>query len=259
VTGSKSNYLYLADRRIVFDVSSGAAVLYLGHDNKRVIRAITDLINTGMLYLCSSFWGYSLVDELYKELINRTGGQMGRVYLTGSGMSPLNNIPYTPLIFPGSEAIEATVKLARQFFYENDKQTPRVAFITREGSYYSNTIGALRMSGFVARRALYKPFLMDNVHHVSACYAYQQRKDSKSDELFVARKTTELEAKFQELGLETVIGFVYEPIIGAALGYVLSVPGYLKAIRDVCYKHGALFILDEVISSIGRCGILHTW
>jgi adenosylmethionine-8-amino-7-oxononanoate aminotransferase len=173
VTGSKGNYLYLADGRIVFDVLSGTAVLCLGHDNKRVIRAIMDLINTSILYLCSSFWGYSLVNELCKELINRTRGQIGRVYLTGSGLSPLNNIPHTPLIFPGSEAIKATVKLARQFFYENNKQTPRVAFITREGSYHSNTIGTLGMFGFIARRAPYEPFLMDNIHHISACYAYR--------------------------------------------------------------------------------------
>jgi adenosylmethionine-8-amino-7-oxononanoate aminotransferase len=259
VTGGKGNYLYLADGRTIFDATSGAAVSCLGHDNKRVIKAITDQINTGVPYLCSSFWSCSLVDELCKELINGTGGQMGRVYLTGSGMSPLNNIPHTPLIFPGSEAMEATVKLARQFFYENDRQTPRVNFIAREGSYHGNTIGALGMSGFVARRAPYEPFLMDNVHRVSACYAYRQRKDGESDESFVARKAAELEAKFQELGPETVIGFVCEPVVGAALGCVPSVPGYLKAMRDVCHKHSALFILDEVMSGMGRCGTLHAW
>jgi adenosylmethionine-8-amino-7-oxononanoate aminotransferase len=113
VTGGKSNYLYLADRRIVFDILSGAAVSCLGHDNKRVINVIMDQINTSILYLCSSFWSYSLVNKLCKKLINGTGGQMGWVYLTGSGMSLLNNIPHTLLIFPGSEAIEVTVKLAR--------------------------------------------------------------------------------------------------------------------------------------------------
>jgi len=155
--------------------------------------------------------------------------------------------------------MEATIKLARQYFYENDKQTPRVNFIAREGSYHGNTIGALGMSGFVARRAPYEPFLMDNVHRVSACYAYRQRKDGESDESFVARKAAELEAKFQELGPETVIGFVCEPVVGAALGCVPSVPGYLKAMREICHKHGALFILDEVMSGMGRCGTLHTW
>jgi adenosylmethionine-8-amino-7-oxononanoate aminotransferase len=155
--------------------------------------------------------------------------------------------------------MEAAIKLARQVFYENDPATRRVNFITREGSYHGNTIGALAMSGHPVRRAPYEPFLMDNVHHVSACNAYRQRADGESDSSFVARKATELEAKFQELGPETVIAFVAEPVVGAALGCVPSVPGYLKAMRDVCHKHGALFILDEVMSGMGRCGTLHAW
>jgi adenosylmethionine-8-amino-7-oxononanoate aminotransferase len=100
---------------------------------------------------------------------------------------------------------------------------------------------------------------MGNVHHVSACNAYRQRAHGESDTSFVARKAAELEAKFQELGPETVIGFVAEPVVGAALGCVPSVPGYLRAMRDVCHKHGALFILDEVMSGMGRCGTLHAW
>jgi adenosylmethionine-8-amino-7-oxononanoate aminotransferase len=113
ITSSKNNYLYLTNKHIVFDILSGAIVLYLGYDNKRVIKTIIDQINTSILYFCSSFWNYSLVNELCKELINGTRGQMGRVYLTSSGISPLNNIPYTLLIFLGSEVIEITVKLAR--------------------------------------------------------------------------------------------------------------------------------------------------
>ena len=95
VTGGKGNYLYLADGRTVFDASSGAAVSCLGYGNERVIAAITDQINTGVSYLCSSFWGNSVVEELCKELINGTGGQMSRVYLTGSGMSPRKDISQT--------------------------------------------------------------------------------------------------------------------------------------------------------------------
>lgn len=155
--------------------------------------------------------------------------------------------------------MEAAIKLSRQFFYEKDKNTPRVNFIAREGSYHGNTIGALGISGHVARRAPYKPFLMDNVHHISSCNAYRQRLDGESDASFVARKAAELEAKFQELGPDTVIGFVMEPVVGAALGCVPSVPGYLKAMRDVCHKHGALLILDEVMCGMGRSGTLHAW
>lgn len=155
--------------------------------------------------------------------------------------------------------MEATIKLSRQYFYESDKNTTRINFIARQNSYHGNTIGALGISGHLARRAPYEPFLMPNVHHISPCYPYRQREDGESDASFVARKAAELEAKFQELGPQTVIGFVMEPVVGAALGCVPSVPGYLKAMKDVCHKHGALFILDEVMSGMGRCGTLHAW
>lgn len=155
--------------------------------------------------------------------------------------------------------MEAAIKLSRQYFLEADKNTKRVNFIAREGSYHGNTIGALAMSGHVARRAYYIPFLMDNVHHISACNPYRQREVGESDESFVARKAAELEAKFQELGPDTVAAFVCEPVVGAALGCVGAVPGYLKAMRDVCHKHGALFILDEVMCGMGRTGTLHAW
>lgn len=155
--------------------------------------------------------------------------------------------------------MESAIKLSRQFFYEKDKNTPRVNFIARENSYHGNTIGALGVSGFRARRAPYLPFLMDNVHHVSSCNPYRQRFQGESDASFVARKAAELEAKFQELGPETVIGFIAEPVVGAALGCVPAVPGYLKAMQEVCNRHGALFILDEVMCGMGRTGTLHAW
>jgi adenosylmethionine-8-amino-7-oxononanoate aminotransferase len=168
---------------------------------------------------------------------------MARVYLTGSG----------------SEAMEAAIKLSRQIYYENNKETPRVNFIARQGSYHGNTMGALAISGYLARRAPYIPLLMKNVHHISSCNPYRQLKQGESNASFIARKAAELESKFQELGPETVIGFIAEPVVGAALGCVPCVPGYLKAMRDVCHKHGALFILDEVMCGIGRTGTLHAW
>jgi adenosylmethionine-8-amino-7-oxononanoate aminotransferase len=87
VVSGKGNYLYLKDGRAVFDATSGAAVSCLGHDNKRVIKAVNDQMNTGIPYLASTFWGYDLVEALCKELVDGTGGNMTRVYLTGSGSS----------------------------------------------------------------------------------------------------------------------------------------------------------------------------
>lgn len=243
IEGGKGNHLFAKDGRKVFDACSGAAVSCLGYGNERVIKAIHEQLNSGTPYLASSFWANDVVEDLSKELIQGTGGKLARVYLTGSG----------------SEAMEAAIKLSRQYFFEQDKETPRVNFIAREGSYHGNTLGALAVSGFPARRAPYTPFLMKNVHHISSCNPYRQRKEGESDAAFVTRKAAELQAKFQELGPQTVIAFLAEPVVGAALGCVPYVPGYLKAMRDVCHQHGALFILDEVMCGMGRTGTLHAW
>lgn len=243
IVGGKGNYLHTSDGREIFDACGGAAVSCLGYRHERVIKAVHEQLNTGTPYLASAFWASQVVEDLSKELIQGTNGKMARVYLTGSG----------------SEAMEAAIKLSRQYFYEKDKKTPRVNFIARKNSYHGNTIGALSVSGFITRRQPYIPFLMENVHHISSCYPYRQRMEGESDTAFVARKAAELDEKFIELGPKTVIGFIAEPVVGAALGCVPYVPGYLGAMRNICHKHGALFILDEVMCGSGRTGTLHAW
>ena len=155
--------------------------------------------------------------------------------------------------------MEAALKLARQYYYDQDANTRRVSFIAREGSYHGNTLGALSVSGHIARRKPYEPYLTQKIHHVSACNAYRQRQPGHTDAQFVAGKALELESKFVELGPETVVAFVAEPIVGAALGCMPYVPGYLEAMRAVCHKYGALLILDEVMCGMGRTGTLHAW
>lgn len=130
-----------------------------------MINAVCKATINGTPYLASSFWISQPVEDLCKEPISSTDGKMARVYLTGSGY----------------EVMEAALKIARQFFYEQDKKTRRVYFIVREGSYHGNTLGALSVSDFPARRAPYLPFLMDNVHHISSCNPYRQRLEGESD------------------------------------------------------------------------------
>jgi adenosylmethionine-8-amino-7-oxononanoate aminotransferase len=158
----------------------------------------------------------------------------------------------------GSEATEATMKLGRQYYMEVG-QPQRVNFIAREHSYHGTTLGALSMSGHVGRRSLYIPLLSDYIHRVSACNSYRQRLMGETNVAFVNRKAAELDQKFRDLGPNTVIGFMCEPISGATLGCVPYVPGYLAAMKAVCTKYGALFILDEIMCGMGRSGTLHTW
>lgn len=243
IVHGKGNFLTSSEGKKFFDAANGAGVSCLGYGDERVNDAIIGLLKAGTPYVGNAFFRTPVEEKLCQNLIEGTGGKMDKVFLTGSG----------------SEAMEISLKLSRQFFFEKDNNTPRVNFIARENSYHGNTLGALSVSGIKGRKAPYIPFMIKHVHHVSSCYRYRQSENQETDATFIARKVLELEKKFQELGPETVIAFIAEPVVGAALGCVPSVKGYLQAMKEVCHKHGALFILDEVMCGMGRTGYLHAW
>jgi adenosylmethionine-8-amino-7-oxononanoate aminotransferase len=156
--------------------------------------------------------------------------------------------------------MEAALKLAIEYFTWMG-QPSRVNIIARDQSYHGTTLGSLSASGHVARREPFRGILLPSrFHHIPACNPYRQRLSlAESDASFVARKAAELEAEFQRLGPTTVAAVVLEPVVGAALGCVPAVPGYLAAMQAVCVRHGALLVLDEVMCGMGRTGTLHAW
>ncbi|EPE30541.1 PLP-dependent transferase [Glarea lozoyensis ATCC 20868] len=225
------------------DTTCGAAVACLGYHNERVKKAMIAQIEK-FSYCNSMFFGTEIGEQLAEALVEGTRGEMAKALVMCSG----------------SEAMDAAMKMARQYFMETiPKQPRRTKFIARHGSYHGTTWGALSVGGHVARRELFEPMLLQNCAKVSACNEYRGRLEGQSQEEYVARLAKELDDKFRELGAEEVIAFVAEPVVGAALGAVPAVPGYFKAMREVCDKYGALLILDEVMSGMGRCGSLHAW
>ncbi|KAL0068120.1 hypothetical protein AAF712_004780 [Marasmius tenuissimus] len=160
---------------------------------------------------------------------------------------------------PCSEAMEGVIKTSRQY-YEEIGQPKRKNFISRKLSYHGNTVATLSLSYHPGRRAPYEAILNhDNFHHVSPAYAARFQNPDETEEQYVERLKKELEDKFIELGPDTVIGFVAETVVGATTGAVPAPKGYFKAMKEVCHKYGALFILDEVMSGMGRMGTLHAW
>lgn len=115
----------------------------------------------------------------------------------------------------GTEAIEAALKLARQYYLElPDPQPQRVRYIARKQSYHGNTLGSLALGGHVGRRAPYVPIIAANTSHVSPCYPYRDQRDGEHDEHYVARLAQELEDEFQAVGPHTVCAFVAETMAG---------------------------------------------
>jgi adenosylmethionine-8-amino-7-oxononanoate aminotransferase len=167
-------------------------------------------------------------------------------------------LAYAYFVSGGSEAVEAAIKIARQYFLEAG-QPKRQHFIARRQSYHGNTLGALSAGGNAWRREPYAPLLSPAFSHVTPAFAYHEKRDNESEADFVARLAAELDAEFQRLGPDTVAAFIAEPVVGATSGAVTAPEGYFRAAREICDQHGALLILDEVMCGMGRTGTLHAW
>ncbi|KAJ5549879.1 hypothetical protein N7535_002178 [Penicillium sp. DV-2018c] len=243
IVGGRGSYLITDNGQEIIDATCGAAVSCLGHSDERVHEAILDQLKK-IPYCYSMYFTNSAAEKLSKLLVDSTGGQMSRAFIISSG----------------AEAIEAAVKMSIQYFTELPVPEPqRINIISRKSSYHGNTLGSLAVGYHASRRKIYETILPKNVHHVNQCYPYRGMKDNETTDEYVARLAQELEDEFQRLGPNTVCAFFAETMSGATLGCVPPLPGYLKAMKAVCKRHGALFVLDEVMSGMGRTGTLHAW
>jgi adenosylmethionine-8-amino-7-oxononanoate aminotransferase len=234
-------FIHDSNGRTIIDGSGGAAVACLGHGHPHVIQAMKDQIDR-LCYAHTALFSAGSAEQLADMLVGHAPGGLTHAYFVSSG----------------SEGMEAALKIARQWALESG-QPQRTKFIARRQSYHGNTLGALAAGGNAMRRAPYAPILSDAFSHVSPCYAYRDRRDDESDADYGARLAAELEAEFQRLGPSNVIAFCAETIVGATLGCATALPGYFPAMKAVCERHGALLILDEVMSGMGRSGTLHAW
>ncbi|KAG8901857.1 hypothetical protein FRB99_005034 [Tulasnella sp. 403] len=229
-------YVTLVDGRRVVDGVGGAAVAAIGMGNRRVIKAVQDQVER-MAYIYNAQCSNEPAEELARMIVDGSDGAFELC----------------------SEAMEGAIKLAKQYFYET-KEPKRRNFIARKLSYHGNTIATLGLSHHIARRTPYEEIIdHEHFHHVSPAYARRYQQDDETEGEYVSRLAEELEDKFQELGPETVIAFVAETVVGATSGVVPPPRGYLKAMKAVCDRHGALFLLDEVMSGMGRMGTMHGW
>jgi len=220
-----------------FDGSGGAAVSCLGHGDPDVIKAVQDQTSK-MAFAHTGFFSSDPAEELAELLIDNAPGELDRVYFVSGG----------------SEAIEAAIKLARQYHIENGEPS-RHHIIARKQSYHGNTLGALAAGGNKWRRNQFEPILID-VSHISPCYEYVDKLKEETSFDYGQRVAQELEDEILRLGSDKVMAFIVEPVVGATMGAVPAVPGYFKKVRNICNKYGVLLILDEVMCGMGRTGHL---
>ncbi len=227
-----------AEGRDYIDASGGAAVSCLGHSHPDVLAAMHAQLDR-LAYAHTSFFTTEVAEELGAALIADAPPGIGHAYYVSGG----------------SEAVEAALKMARQYFVEIG-QPQRTQFIARRQSYHGNTLGALAVGGNEWRRKQFAPLLIET-HHVSAPFDYRGRLAGESPEQYGERLALELEAEIERLGPGNVIGFIAETVGGATAGCITAPPGYFRRVREICDRHGILLILDEVMCGMGRTGTLH--
>lgn len=237
VKSGEGCFLFDEEGKAYLDGSGGAAVSCLGHSDSHVANAIIEQAQN-ISYAHTSFFTNSPAEKLALRLAHLAPGDINRVYLVSSG----------------SEAIEAAIKLARQYFIEIG-QPNKSHIIARRQSYHGNTLGALAAGGNQWRRKQFEPLLFDTTL-ISPCYVWRDKHESETEEDYGIRIANELEEEILKVGPEQVMAFLAEPVVGATAGALCPVPGYLARIREICNKYGVLLIFDEVMCGMGRTGSL---
>jgi adenosylmethionine-8-amino-7-oxononanoate aminotransferase len=231
-------FLYDSTGKQYLDASGGAAVSCLGHGHPAVLEAMRAQLGK-LAFAHSSFFTTEPAEQLAETLVAEAPPGMSHAYF----------------VCDGSEAVEAALKMARQYFVDLG-QPQREFVIARRQSYHGNTLGALAVTGRVWNRLPFAPLLFQATH-ISPCYEYREKRDGESPEAYGARLAQELEDTITQLGKDKVICFIAETVGGATSGCITPVPGYFKRVREVCDRYGVLLILDEVMCGVGRTGTLH--
>ena len=235
----KANGIWIHDStgKTYLDGCGGAVVSSIGHGVKEVADVMTRQAKR-LAFAHSSHFVTRETMELASRIAALCPGdfkESGRVYLVSGG----------------SEAIETAIKIARQ--YQIDSGRPgRTKIISRWQSYHGSSMGALALTGSVARRAFYQPMFAD-MPHIAPCYCYRCPYDLKFPSCETAC-VEDLESAILQNGPDTIAAFIAEPIVGAALGAVPAVDGYWRRVREICSKYDVLMIADEVMTGIGRTG-----
>jgi len=229
-------WLYDDTGKAYLDAVGGAYVANLGHSNREIADALARQARE-FGYLSATAFTHGPVEELARELADTLPGDLDKLYFLSSG----------------SEAVEAALKLARQYWVESGK-LGKHRIIALNPCYHGNTLLALSASAREQYRLPFREWLVD-VERIPAPYAYRCvcRGD---DPACPTCSGTALDAAIRRLGADTVAAFIAEPVGGSSTGASTPRPEYFRTIREICDRHQVLFVADEILCGAGRTG---TW
>ena len=223
--------------RRFLDASGQAAVISIGHGVPEIGRAMADQ-SAKLAFAHTTQFHSEPAEQLAQRLLALAPSNFrsgGRLYFTSGG----------------SEATETALKLARQFHLESG-QPNRYRVVSRRQSYHGSTLGAMTVSGNVARRAPYQPLLAE-WGHIAPCFCYHCPFDKKFPDCAITC-ADDLDHFLSATDAASVAAFIFEPVAGATLGAAVPPNGYAQRIAEICRSRGILLIADEIMSGMGRTG-----
>jgi len=216
------------------DGSGGAVVVNVGHGRAEIALAMARQAETAA-YVHGTQFTSEVIEEYARRLAPHAPGDCNRLYLVSGG----------------SEANETAVKMARAYQLAIG-QGSRHKVVRRSVSYHGNTLATLSLSGRPNLQAPYRP-LLTAVPETPAPFCFHCPLGQSYPECHVAC-ADELEAVILREGPETVAAFIAEPILGASAGAAVPPEDYARRAREICTRHGVVYIDDEVMTGFGRTG-----
>lgn len=217
-------YLYDYDGKRYIDFSSGLMNVNIGHGDQRVTKAVVEQMQQ--------------VAYVTPACVTKARGDLGKK-LSRICPGNLNKAFFT---LCGATSIENAIKLARLY-------TGRHKILSRYQSYHGSSIGAMTASGD-PRKFPVDSQQAPNFVHFDLPYAY--RWDYGKENL-LKEAVASLERVLAYEGPANIAAILLEGQSGTS-GCFMYPDGYLKAVREICDKHGILLIMDEVMSGFGRTG-----
>jgi adenosylmethionine-8-amino-7-oxononanoate aminotransferase len=232
----EGSWIISSDGQRYLDASGQAAVVSIGHGVQEVAQAMAAQASQIAFAHTTQFHSVP-AEKLAARLLALAPPNFanGRVYFTSGG----------------SEATETAIKIARQFHLESGAPE-KFRVVSRRQSYHGSTLGAMAVSGNVARRAPYRP-LLPEWGHIAPCFCYRCPFDKTFPACNVAC-ADDLESFLAANYATTVSAFLFEPVVGATLGAAAPPDGYIQRIAEICRERGILLIADEIMSGMGRTG-----
>jgi hypothetical protein len=229
-------WLHDDEGRAYLDGSGGAFVVNVGHGVREIAAALGRQAER-LAYVNGTAFTSDSVEEFAAEIARRSPGDLDLVY-------PLSS---------GSEAVEAALKLARQYWVEAGEPGRR-KILTLTPGYHGNTLLALSASAREHYKTYFQDWLLDFVR-VPAPYSYRCACRGVAP-LCPSCSGEAVEAALLREGPATVAAVLAEPVGGSSTGATVPPPDYWRRVRAACDRHGVLLVADEVLTGAGRTG---TW